>query len=261
MHHMDVDVRCAAARVRGPAVPRKTRARQIEAAPKELHRARLAEKVRAEALENGVRAQQGGLKTPDVLAVVRPHFDVVEERDGHGHFDRHRHDPRVRNAETREVGQHLPVEIGDRHRMQRPRGPATATGDDDELVLDEVEVDLKCISLGVNERRAEAARGHDERRIPPVVHERGEREADLSDHLRPHVDRVQRVLPLRVRERWPRCPAAVRRGGVGATCRAHIWRTLAASAGHRRLPRSHRTAANLPSSGSPASSQSSSPPE
>src|SRR2546428_13465877 len=102
MHHMDVDVRCAAARVRGPAVPRKTRARQIEAAPKELHWARLAEKVRAEALENRVRAQQGGLKPADVLAGVRPYLDVVEGRDGHRQLDGDRPDARGRDAQTRE---------------------------------------------------------------------------------------------------------------------------------------------------------------
>src|SRR2546428_10378605 len=120
MHHMDVDVRRAAARICGPAAPRKTCARQIEAAPKELHRARLAEKVRAEALENGVRAQQGGLKPLDVLAVVGPHLDVVEERDGYGHFDRHRHDARVRNAETREAAGRRPEETATDLRCNGP---------------------------------------------------------------------------------------------------------------------------------------------
>ena len=39
--------------------------------------------------------------------------------------------------------------------------------------------------------------------MPPVVDRRRERQPDLADHLRPHVERGVRVRPLRKRQRGP----------------------------------------------------------
>src|SRR3989442_7496366 len=70
-------------------------------------------------------------------------------------------------------------------------------------MVDEVEVDLERLVPARDQRCRESPRRHEESRIPPVIHEGCQRQANLPDDLSPHMDRVQRVLPVRIGERRP----------------------------------------------------------
>src|SRR6266511_2041350 len=97
-----MDMRRDAAGVGGRAPSAEARGREVERAPEELHRARLAEEARAEALEDHVSAQQRGRETADRFAVVRANLDVVAEGDRRGDLARHAVDMRGRHANVRE---------------------------------------------------------------------------------------------------------------------------------------------------------------
>ena len=218
MHHVDVHVRRAPAGIRWPAPSGKARAREIESAPEELWRARLSEKVRAEPVEDELRLDQSGVEPFHLLAVVRADGTVLQERDRGRDLDRHRHDARVRQAEPGEAVQHLPVEVRDRHGGERDGRPSAAARNDHERVIDEVEVDLERFVPARHHRRRQSPRRHEERRIPPVVHQGCQRQPDLPDDLRPHVDRVERFLPFGVGERRPLVRGGVAHPGQRSAC-------------------------------------------
>src|SRR2546425_3380057 len=154
------------------------------------------------------------LKSPHLLAVIGADLEVVHEWDRGRDLDRDRHDARVGHAEPSEKLEHLAVELRDRHRKQRDRRAATAARDDDELMVDEVEVDLERVVPAGDHQGRQSPRRHNERRVPPMVHQRSQGQTHLSDDLSPSVDRVQGVLPVDIWERRPQLSATVPRRHV-----------------------------------------------
>ena len=70
-------------------------------------------------------------------------------------------------------------------------------------MVNEIKFDLEVSKLVRNGRCSQTTRSDIKRDIPPMVHRRTLNEPDLSDNLRPHVQRCASILPLRKRETWP----------------------------------------------------------
>jgi hypothetical protein len=181
---------------------REARGRQVEAAPVEADRARLADETRPELLEQPIGADERSPEQLDVSRFVQGLDLVLLERDGLGHLDRAWPDPDV-DAAVSQPRHQLPVEGG--------HGSGSKVHDEclrpsvghDEAMVDEVEGDLKG-AVSVRDRwRREAPGGDLERDVPPVVHRRRERQADLADDLGPHVQGGDRRLPLPPRQLGP----------------------------------------------------------
>jgi hypothetical protein len=219
---------------------REARRREIEAPPEEVDGTRLADESGLERTHQAVRLQQAAPEQLDVARVVGGMLLVRLEGDGLGDLDRSRRDPNV-DPEASQPGHELAVEPCDRLRLERHRERAALAIRDQQAMIDEVEVDLEPAAAVRNRRRGQAARADVQRHVPPVVEGRGERQAHLSDDLRPHVDGGDGRSPVLPRELRP---------GVHG-CRH----------GCRRQVGGHLAATSSPSSGRPASSQSSSPPE
>jgi hypothetical protein len=95
------------------------------------------------------------------------------------------------------------MEVGDALRYECDGPPVALARLDDELVIDEVEPYLEEPVAIWNRRRGQAARGEIQRDVPPVVRPWRQREADLTDHLHPHMKRRVCVGPCIQWQRWP----------------------------------------------------------
>ena len=76
-------------------------------------------------------------------------------------------------------------------------------------MINEIETNLEDVKAVRNRRSSQAACGEVERNVPRVVNPRRLREANLADDLRPHVERLRRLLPLRKRQSRPKLIAFV----------------------------------------------------
>ena len=97
----------------------------------------------------------------------------------------------------------LRVEIGHRAREQPHAMLDALAAVKQQLVSHQVELHRERAVVPGNGRRAEPARRHVERHVPPVIFERRQRHAGLAHDLRPHVQRVAGVLPLGKGKRGP----------------------------------------------------------
>ena len=78
----------------------------------------------------------------------------------------------------------LGVEVCDREAVDEVERPgATVAGANAQCVVDEVEVDLKCLLVVVQPPGREAAQVDVQRGVPPVVARRRRCEPDLADDL------------------------------------------------------------------------------
>ena len=111
--------------------------------------------------------------------------------------DRHRHPQRRQRIRERFV------ELRDRHRHELDRAAIAAARSNVELVNDKVEVDLERFTAVRHASRRETGGGGIERHLPRVVEPRHLRESNLAHDLRPHVQRLVRVLPCGVRQIGP----------------------------------------------------------
>src|SRR5258707_15602111 len=129
-----------AARMARCAASRKTRHRQIEAAPEEVDRARFAEEAGAELLEHAVGVHKDLQEAPHRIRIVRGVRDVLREANRLRQFVRHLVDGDV-NAEVRKIGYHRSIEA--RHRLSgEGKLPLRAVaGGNAQSLVDEVEVD------------------------------------------------------------------------------------------------------------------------
>ena len=226
-HHVRAAVRCPGG-VRRRRATREPRGREIEGAPEQVHRARLAHECGAELGQDPAR---GGEQPPiarDLVGVVGRVGAVVGERHRVGDLHRDRPDVCV-DAEPVELAQQVGVELGDRPRGER-HGTTRAVGSvDDQLVRHEVEIDLEAGGVGrPHERRRQPACRHVERHVPPVVQQRRVRESDLADDLRPELQGVAASVPT------PRRGARARRRRYVRACAAAPRRGPPASVGRRR---------------------------
>src|SRR6516162_8861653 len=99
---------------------------EIETAPEEMHRARLAEETGAELLEHAVGIDEDLQKTPHRIRVIGCVPFIVRKSDGIGQLVRNLVDDDV-NVELRERSQYSGVETGDRMpgEQQMPRRAVT----------------------------------------------------------------------------------------------------------------------------------------
>ncbi len=70
-------------------------------------------------------------------------------------------------------------------------------------MIDEIDIGLKDRARRLHRARRQAACGHVQGDVGPLGLEGSQRKADLAQNLKLHVQRVQRVLPGRVRKLWP----------------------------------------------------------
>ena len=68
---------------------------------------------------------------------------------------------------------------------------------------DEVEMDFQNFVAGGNGRGAQSSRGDIERHLPAVIEPGRERQPDLTDDLRPELQRGRRVPPRGIRQFRP----------------------------------------------------------
>ena len=88
------------------------------------------------------------------------------------------------------------------------------------------------VQAAIRHRRGgQAARGHVERHVPPMIDRRGEREPDLADDLRPHVQCGAGLLPVSIGKRRPpgifHCASLVEILGEGGAHRFRHHRDMA----------------------------------
>jgi hypothetical protein len=118
------------------------------------------------------------------------------------HLHRVRRDPYVDPQVVQRRHERV-VEVGDGTGQERNRPGAAVAEPDVEAVVDEIEVDLENSAAERDRRGREPARGDGEADLPPVVQEGDELELDLAHDLGPHVQGVEGVLPLVIRQEWP----------------------------------------------------------
>ena len=123
-----------------------------------------------------------------------PVYLVALEGNWIRHFVRPRVDLDV-EIEPAQRPHDAPVEQRDRLRLERDPGVRPVADVDNELVVDEVEVDLKRAQPLRNRGRRQSARGDVEGAVPPVIDRRALPEPNLADDLRPHVQGRTRVGP------------------------------------------------------------------
>src|SRR3979411_631119 len=126
---------------RAPA--RKARHREIEAAPEEMHRARLAEEGGAELLEHPIGIDQYLKETPHSVRVVGGMLVVLRKPDRLGQFVGHLVDGDM-NAKLRERCHDRCVETRDRLSGESKLPRCAVAGRNPQKMIDEVELDLKC---------------------------------------------------------------------------------------------------------------------
>jgi hypothetical protein len=129
---------------------------------------------------------------------------VGVERDGPRDF--HRHGPDLgEQPELVEREHDLAVELGDRAGLQRHDAPVAACRGDDQLMVDEIELDLKTLVGVWDQPGGQTTCRHVQHNIPPVAHQRGVRQSDLAHDLGHQLQRVSAVGPLGHRQFGPHC--------------------------------------------------------
>ena len=92
--------------------------RQVEAAPKEMYWARLAEKARSKMGERLVRREQHAPEASGVIAIVSDVQVVLIEGNGTSDLARHRRDPHI-EPEFGHCIEQFGIELGDKHRPEQ----------------------------------------------------------------------------------------------------------------------------------------------
>jgi hypothetical protein len=128
------------------------------------------------------------------VGIVAGVAGVLLEGDGVGHLLRHSVDLDL-DPERIQARHQLIVEVRDAARIEGDELARSFTGDDGEIVVDEVEIDLED-AASVGERPSgETAGGEVEGGVPELILERGELDIELADDLGPHVQGFPRVGP------------------------------------------------------------------
>src|SRR6267142_1850552 len=185
---------------RGPS--RKARRGQIQPPPEDVHRARLADELAAELLEDVSHALQHPPERRGPDRIVRRVLEILRERDRLPHLHRTLEKSRA-DAERVQRGLVLPEELRHRPRRQSDPDDSTVARTQLQYVPREVKLDLQRPLPPGHGRRGEPPRAHVQGHVPPVVLERRQHEPRLSHDLRPHVQRGARLLPAGYLQRRP----------------------------------------------------------
>ena len=189
--------------------PGESRHREIEAAPEEVHGARLAEERSLEVLERAVGREQHTMKAPDVIRIIGRMHVVFRERNRIGNFVRTAVDSDVQTQIAESLEQ-TGVKRRDRFSSQRQCARRPVIRADDERMLHEIEVDLKRAGPVRDRRSGEAAGGDVQSRVPRVIAMASVR----GGSCRRSASRdgaSSRRLPVAIVERGPRAGARLRR--------------------------------------------------
>src|SRR5690242_14427345 len=163
------------------ALPDKTRAKLLEY-PINLH-------------QNTPEAIDGGLVIRCVL-LIEIAWNRVGDLAGE-RIDLHFNILRVQHRHK------FVIETGHGPRDERHRTRDARAGIEKELVINEVERDLKASPPGRERPRSPATRTNNEGRLTPVVDIRMKLKLDHANNLHPHVYRTIRILPLLQRQSRP----------------------------------------------------------
>src|SRR5262249_48798642 len=131
-----------AARVEWRAPAGETGHRKIEASPKEMHRARLADKAGAKQLEHTIALEQHAPKPLRVVRIVGRVRAVFAEADRFRYFIWHlvdRTPPAALPQSAHDAGEKAATRL----RPQRTRQPPCLADVDAQNVVDEIECDLQ----------------------------------------------------------------------------------------------------------------------
>ena len=120
---------------------------------------------------------------------------VLVETNRVGNLDRHGPDSNVKSEATKPSKQFV-VKRGNRLRPEGQDRLIDPGGLNFQLVIDEIERDSECASIGFQPAGRETSRRHLKRHVPEVIQSWCAGERDFADHLRPHVQRRVRVAPL-----------------------------------------------------------------
>src|SRR5579862_8825973 len=168
-----------------------------------MYGAGLTDELRAEFFVDRVNCCEDSPETMGILRIVRVVRRIAVETNWIWNFDGHGPDF-LSDSKAREKVHELFVEAGDTAGNESHLFRFAAARRDGEHVIDEIKFDLEDSERVGNRRSVEAARADVQRDFPPMIGERAQREADLTDDLRPHVEGVARGAPFGERERRPR---------------------------------------------------------
>src|SRR5437867_2570649 len=115
------------------------------------------------------------------------------------------------------MSKELVIELAHRHRLELKDFGRALIRLDHKCMIDKIEGHVERQRAVGNGRRGQPARGHVEGYLPPMVHHRCARHAHLADNLRPSMQRVAGILPIRPIQTWPRAFKRLRAHGSGLT--------------------------------------------
>ncbi len=189
----------------GCASTREKGQRHIETAPEKVDRTALTEKTRAVSLQDHVSLYQN---MPEALGrdgIIGGMDLILIKADGTVHFTGQCVD-RDLDAQCAQCCHKFLVKTGDGTRDQREGFGHPIAGENKEVVIDEIKMDLKdaaFLPMRRNGRRCQPTFRHIKWNMPPVVHVRTQCQPHLANDLSPHMQCVARVLPCLQRQRRP----------------------------------------------------------
>src|SRR5207237_7676626 len=141
-----------AAGMRRRATARKTRYREIEAAPEKMQRTAFAAEPRTKFLENPICLQKHAPEPIGVFRIVCRMFLIAVERDRFQRFVRF-HPDLYFNAELSQFTHHLTIKTCHALRLQFDRALVALRGSNAQLMPDKIELDFESARAIRNERR------------------------------------------------------------------------------------------------------------
>src|SRR5262249_22838492 len=154
-----------AARMRRRLSSRKTRHRQIEAAPEKMYRTHLAEKAGAEMRKYIVRREQDAPEAVRIITVVRGVCEVPIERKASCDLGRHRGDA-CHDSEFGECGEQFTVELCNRFRCEHELTDMAVVRSHPQNMVHEVEIDLEGAAAVRYRGSRQTARGYIQSHMP-----------------------------------------------------------------------------------------------
>ncbi len=200
-HHPVGTVRCTAT-VFGCAPSRESGVCQIHGTPIEVDRTGFADETGAELAEQAVGVHELPPERVRGLRIIGGVPGVFGEGNRWFDFIGTALNPR-REPQCVQGLHGLGIELRYRFRRERDGAGVTIVGTNHQPVREKIEFDIE-EPVAVGDRRGrQPAWAHIEGDLPPVIEQRGVREPDLADDLRPHMQGLACVRPVRYPELRP----------------------------------------------------------